>query len=210
MNNKSFKFLRYLIYTDFYRITEKLTVKKFISSLMNNEGFKYCFWMRVCRYLKYKKLLKLFFYPISKGILRHYKYKYGISISFMTSIGEGFYIGHFGGIVVNPQVIIGKNCSISQGVTLGKKNRGENIGKPKIGDHVYIAPGAKIFGGIKIGNNVAIGANCVVTKDIPDNAVAVGIPAKIISNKGSEGYVTRPDYKKYEDKFSLNKIKVKK
>lgn len=52
---------------------------------------------------------------------------------------------------------------------------------------------------MKIGNNVAIGANCVVTKDIPDNSVVVGIPGKVISSAGSEGYVNRIDYKSFED-----------
>ena len=54
---------------------------------------------------------------------------------------------------------------------------------------MYIAPGAKIIGGIKIGNNVAIGANAVVVKDLPDNAVAVGIPAEIISYNSSEDFI---------------------
>ncbi len=70
---------------------------------------------------------------------------------------------------------------------------------PTIGDNVYIAPGVKVFGKIKIGDNVAIGANCVVTKDIPDNAVVVGIPGRIISNEGSGGYIVYTDYKQFED-----------
>ena len=69
-------------------------------------------------------------------------------------------------------------------VTIGLKVRGKNRGNPTIGDNVYIAPGVKIFGDIKIGNNVAIGANCVVTKDIPDSSVVVGIPGKVISQEG--------------------------
>ena len=60
--------------------------------------------------------------------------------------------------------------------------------------NIYIGPGAKIVGAVRIGNNVAIGANCVVTKDVPDNSVVVGIPGKVISQKGSTGYVIRTDY----------------
>lgn len=86
---------------------------------------------------------------------------------------------------------IGENCNISQGVTIGVVNRGPKAGAPSIGDRVYIGPGAKIIGNIKIGNDVAIGANAVVTKDIPDNAVAVGVPAKVISYEGSAGYINR-------------------
>lgn len=195
----NFKYLKYLIYTDYFRIAKNLSIKGFLLSLIFTEGFKYCFWMRVCSYLRGNKFLRYPFYYIAKGILRHYKYKYGISIPFSTTIGTGFYIGHFGCIIVNSKAVIGNNFNISQGVTIGVKNRGKNIGTPIIGNNVYIGPGAKIFGKIKIGNNVAIGANCVVANDIPDNSVVVGIPAKIISNDGSVGYIQNTHYKTFEN-----------
>ena len=90
---------------------------------------------------------------------------------------------------MHPRAKIGKNCNISQGVTIGQSNRGKRAGVPVIGDSVFIGPGAKIFGAITIGNNVAIGANAVVTSDVPDNAVVAGIPARILSLLGSAGYV---------------------
>ena len=150
--------------------------------------------MRSCSYLKDKKILRYLVYPFSKIIYLHYSYKYGISIPFTCSIGKGFYIGHFGGIVVHNKAVIGSNCNISQGVTIGTSARGERKGCPKIGDYVYLGPGAKIFGAIKVGDNVAIGANCVVNKDIPSNAVVVGIPGKIVSYNGSAGCIIRTDY----------------
>ena len=107
-----------------------------------------------------------------------------------TKIGEGFYIGHFSGIVISSAAVIGKNCNISQGVTIGISGKGEDRGCPIIGDNVYIGAGAKVIGRITIGNNVAIGANAVVTKDVPDNAVVVGIPAKIISMDGASEILT--------------------
>ena len=116
---------------------------------------------------------------------------YGIQIPESTRIGEGFYIGHFGTIVVNAKAVIGKNVNISQGVTIGVANRGRHKGVPIIGDSVYIGPGAKIIGNIVVGNNVAIGANAVVVSDVPENACVAGIPAKVISMNGSEGYVNR-------------------
>jgi serine O-acetyltransferase len=70
--------------------------------------------------------------------------------------------------------------------------RGENRGSPKLGDRVFVGPGACLFGSITIGNDVAIGANAVVTKDLPDNAVAVGVPAKIVSYKGSQDFIDYP------------------
>ena len=121
-------------------------------------------------------------------------YKYGIDIPPHTKIVSGLYIGHFGCIRVSPNVIIGKNCNVSPWIAIGQVNRGVRKGWPVIGDNVYIGRGAKIIGNITIGNNVAIGANCVVTLDIPDNAVVVGIPGKVISYKGSEGYINNIDY----------------
>jgi len=118
-----------------------------------------------------------------------YGYRYGMEIPVATQIGSGFLVVHIGGIVVHQDVVIGNNFSISQGVTLGASYRGKRKGCPVIGDNVYIGPGAKVFGSIRIGNDVAIGANCVVTRDIPDNAVVVGIPGTVISYQGSDGYV---------------------
>lgn len=117
--------------------------------------------------------------------------KYGIQIPISCKIGEGFYIGHWGTIVVNSGVEIGNNVNISQGVTIGLLNRGKRMGTPIIGNEVYIGPGAKILGNIIIGNNVAIGANAVVLNDVPDNACVAGVPAKIVSMNGAGGYVNR-------------------
>ena len=94
-------------------------------------------------------------------------------------IGKESVFGHGGiGVVLHPKSIIGNHCIIGQGITVGGKSREVNV--PVIGDHVYIAAGARILGDVKIGNNVFIGANAVVVKDIPDNCIVAGIPAKII------------------------------
>ncbi len=113
----------------------------------------------------------------------------GIVLPFTAEIGKGLYIGHFGCIILNPDSIIGNYCNISNGNTIGQAGRGGIQKTPVIGNRVYIAPGAKIFGGIEIGNNVAIGANAVVTKSLPENSVAVGNPAKIINYKGSSDFI---------------------
>jgi serine O-acetyltransferase len=187
----------HLIQSDLYRYTGKISKYLLIRYLIINPGFKYTFWMRLNRYLRHKSMFLYSIGIIAKLFLIHYRYKYGIEIHPSTQIGSGFYIGHFGCIVVNPDAIIGNNCNISQGVTIGQSNRGKRKGCPTIGNEVNISPGAKIFGNIKIGNNVAIGANCVVTRDIPDNAVVVGIPGEVISYNGSDGYINRIDYEKY-------------
>lgn len=188
---------KYLISSDLYRIVGNMKFSELVRHVLFGESFKYIFWMRTCRYLRQHRVLKFLVYPVARAMLGKYKYKLGISVPFFTEIGSGFYIGHFGGIVVSYNSKIGKNCNISQGVTLGEANRGRNIGYPTIGDNVYIGPGAKIVGAVKVGNNAAIGANCVVTRDVPDNAVVGGSPAKVISYEGSRGYVNRTDYDSY-------------
>lgn len=113
----------------------------------------------------------------------------GISIAVDAIIGPGLYIGHWGGTRIGPQVKMGSRCNISPGVVLGFGRRDGKSGVPALGDRVYVATDAKIFGPIKVGSDVAIGANAVVCKDVPDHVTVGGIPAKIISNKGSAPYL---------------------
>lgn len=104
---------------------------------------------------------------------------FGCVIPYQTKIGEGTSFGYYGlGIVLHPNAIIGKNCKISQQVTIGGSIGQKEV--PRIGDSVVIGAGAKIIGNVIVGDNVIIGANSVVTRDIPNNAVAVGSPAKVI------------------------------
>jgi serine O-acetyltransferase len=113
----------------------------------------------------------------------------GIVLPFTAEIGKGLYIGHFGGIILSTKTRMGDYCNISQGVTIGQAGRDGKQYVPIIGNRVYIGPGAKLFGKITVGNNVAIGANAVVTMDLPENSVAVGVPAKIINYEGSKDFI---------------------
>lgn len=113
----------------------------------------------------------------------------GIRVAPRARIGPGLYIGHADGVVVGGGVVMGSNCNIQQGVTIGTSSRGERQGSPTIGNRVYFGPGAKVFGSIRVGDDVAIGANAVVTKSLPQRAVAVGIPARANSYKGSFEYI---------------------
>lgn len=111
---------------------------------------------------------------------------WGIEIPRTAKIGPGLYIGHYGGITVSSLAVIGRDCNLSQGITIGVSGSGAKRGAPTIGDNVYIAPGARLFGKIAIGNNVKVGANAVIHKDLPDNAIAVLDPGfKIISYAGN-------------------------
>ena len=180
---------KYIFMSDLYRYTGNVSARVFMKNLLFNPGYKYTFIMRATRYFKTTGIIGWPIHGIFRILLNHYKYKYGISIPYNTNISAGFYIGHFGGIIVNSKTVIGKNCNISQGVTIGKAYGGKFPGVPTIGDSVYIGPGAKVIGGITIGNDVAIGANCVLTKSVPDNSIVVGIPGEIKSYNGSGKYV---------------------
>ena len=185
---------KYLVLSDLHRITGSVSRRSLWRSVFLGGAFRYSFWMRTCAWMSGHSILRLTLYPFARLVLQHYVYKFGIDIPHTTQIGPGFYIGHFSGIIVNGKSIIGRDVNISQGVTLGRANRGSRRGTPVIGDRVYIGPGVKIVGSVKVGNNVAIGANCVITSDIPDSSVVVGVPGKVISNEGSQGYITRTDY----------------
>ena len=104
----------------------------------------------------------------------------GISLPISADIGPGLRIWHFGNIVIHADVVIGANCTLRQGVTIG--NRHEDGPAPQIGDNVEFGAYAQVLGGVKIGNNCKIGAMSVVLIDVPDGATAVGIPARIIED----------------------------
>lgn len=127
----------------------------------------------------YREMKKAHFKLKKYRICKKLNLKYGVSISIRANIGKSLYIAHNHGIVIGEGVNIGDDCTIYQDVTIGQ-NAG---GYPSIGNNVIIYAGAKIFGNITIGNNVIIGANAVVNKNIPDNAVIGGIPAKILKMK---------------------------
>lgn len=116
--------------------------------------------------------------------------RHGIAIPYNTRIGAGLYIGHFGGIVVNQDAVIGRDCNLNHNVTIGVKFGGANAGVPVIGDRVYLGPGCVVIGGIRIGDDVAVGANAVVVASVPDSGIVAGVPARLLSRRGSGDYVT--------------------
>ena len=101
-----------------------------------------------------------------------------------AQIGKGTKLSYGGlGVVIHKNAVIGDNCTIGQQVTLGGGNN-RYPGVPVIGNNVYIGKGAAVIGGFKVGDNVTIGVNAVVTKPLPDGAVAAGVPARILRIKG--------------------------
>lgn len=143
------------------------------------------FLRKASRYKKYSPLGILYRLQV-----RRYRYKFGFQIPVNTKIGEGFFIGHHGTIVINGKAKIGKNCNIAHGTTIGQANRGKLKGYPTIGDYVWMGTGSVIVGNIHIGSNVLIAPNSFVNIDIPDNSLVIGNPAKILKrNNPTKGYI---------------------
>ena len=113
----------------------------------------------------------------------------GISIPASAKIGHSFYIGNFGGIILNAKTIIGNNCNISQGVTIGVSGLNEKRGVPIIKNNVYIGANCVLAGKIIIEDNVLIGACSLVNTNVATNSVMLGVPAIKISEKGSFDYI---------------------
>ncbi len=115
----------------------------------------------------------------------------GCEISNQAILGPGLLLNHAQGIMIHGDVEVGRYCNISHQVTLGAAGRRDRPGAPRLGEGVFVGPGAKIFGPITLGDNVAVGANAVVTRNVPDNAVVVGIPAQVINYKGAADLILR-------------------
>ena len=136
-------------------------------------------------------------YGLRPGLLRKFcsmvylvLYKFvqiltGIELPCEAEVGRNFVIDHFGGIVVSGFARFGDDCRIRNGVVVGLA-RTDDPCAPVIGNNVDIGAGAKVLGRIRVGNNVLIGANAVVTRDVPDNSIAVGVPAVIKPRRVAE------------------------
>ena len=113
----------------------------------------------------------------------------GVDFPCTANIGPGVHLPHCGNIVVHADAIIGDDCCISQGVTIGVSGRGQRRGVPTLGNRVYVGVNAVVVGPIVIGDGVVIGANSLVNRDVPPNCTVLGVPSTVVSQQGSEGYL---------------------
>ena len=135
------------------------------------------------RSYQYWKSRGAFGWPLCKiAVMRHrfWSIVTGCDLPINSDIGGGLLMPHPNGIVIHPMCKIGPNCLIFQQATLGSNEAANRTGVPTLGGHVDVGAGAKILGPITVGDNAVIGANAVVLSDVPANAVAVGIPARVI------------------------------
>ena len=118
------------------------------------------------------------------------KIKYGVDLPVSTKVGEGFKIEHISGIVINPDVCIGKNCNIYNGVVIGKEKRGTKKGCPTIKNNVWIGANSVIVGKILIDEDVFIAPGAYVNFDVPPHSIVLGNPGKIIhKDNATKNYI---------------------
>lgn len=121
---------------------------------------------------------------IARWISQRSRHKTGVEIHPGATIGKGLFIDHGMGVVIGETTIIGDNCTIYQNVTLG--GTGKDTGKrhPTLGNNVLVGSGAKVLGPFKVGDNARIAAGAVVLSEVPPNATAVGVPARVVKING--------------------------
>lgn len=163
--------------SDLYCYEGKTSFGSFVKYYRKSAGFRFL--------VAFRLINEKGFWKIIGVILWMLRNKQLIQIQRKTKIGYGLYIGHGGPIVVNPTTIIGDNCNLSQFTTIGANDEQAAV----IGDNVYIAPNCCLVENVIIGNNVTIGAGSVVTKNIPENATAVGNYAKVINYNNPGRYI---------------------
>ena len=121
---------------------------------------------------------------IARWISQRSRHKTGIEIHPGAQIGKGLFIDHGMGVVIGETTVIGDNCTLYQNVTLG--GTGKDTGKrhPTLGNNVLVGSGAKVLGPFNVGDNARIAAGAVVLREVPPNATAVGVPARIVRLNG--------------------------
>lgn len=149
-----------------------------IEVLLLYSGLHAIIWYRLAN-LCYRH--RLFF--IARFLSQSARFWTGVEIHPGATIGKGLFIDHGSGIVIGETAVIGDNCTLYQGVTLGGTGKDKGKRHPTLGDNVMVGSGAKVLGPFKVGNNVKIAAGAVVLNEIPDDSTAVGVPARVIEKK---------------------------
>ena len=117
---------------------------------------------------------------IARFISQNARRRTGIEIHPGATIGKNLFIDHGMGVVIGETTIIGDNCTLYQGVTLGGTGKDHGKRHPTLGDNVLIGAGAKVLGPFRVGDNARVAAGAVVLSEVPNDATAVGVPARVV------------------------------
>ena len=157
----------------------------FLKRIFRPLEIKYIALFRKANMCKFKPLKLLYMLR-----LKRLSDKTKIQIPARTNIGEGFYIGHLGRVIIHPDAVLGKNVNLGTGVTIGMENRGKRKGAPVISDNCWIGTNAVIVGNVKIGSDVLIAPLTYVNFDVPDHSIVIGNPGRIIGKENAtEDYI---------------------
>jgi serine O-acetyltransferase len=129
------------------------------------------------------KLLRAPLSVVYRALYRGVRNFYGIELPYTVELGRRVIFEHQHGIVVHGSTVIGDDCIIRQGVTLGLRSLERLDEAPVLGAGVNVGAGAKIIGPVHVGDGAAIGANAVVLEDVPPGALAIGVPAKLVARR---------------------------
>ena len=150
----------------------------------NMEVFLYPSFQAILRYRVAHKLYRKKHYFLARWVSQRAARKTGIEIHPGAVLGHGILIDHGCGIVIGETTVVGDNCTIYQGVTLGGVGTKKGKRHPTIGNNVLIGAGAKILGAFEVGDNCQIAANAVLLKPLEENSTAAGIPARQVKKDG--------------------------
>ena len=148
----------------------------------NMEVFLYPSFRVMLSYRRAHRLYKKGHYFWARWISQRAARKSGIEIHPGAQIGKGLFIDHGSGVIIGETTIIGDNCTLYQGVTLGGTGKEQGKRHPTLGNNVMVSAGAKVLGSFKVGDNSKIGAGAVVIKEVPDNATVVGVPGRVVKH----------------------------
>lgn len=146
-------------------------------------GLHAVLWYRVAHWFYCRKM-----YFLARFFSQSGRFWTGIEIHPGAQIGKGLFIDHGSGVVIGETAVIGDDCTIYQGVTLGGTGKDKGKRHPTLGNNVMVGCGAKILGPFKVGDNARIAANAVVLDEVPPNSTAVGVPARVVKRDGVRVY----------------------
>jgi len=174
------------LYQDLYRFNGRRGWRALVSTALRKVNFRYMVYYRWYQSGRLRPVARLLLHRICRTTLN--------DIGWKATIGGGFVIVHAGGIAINNETVIGDNCTVYHGATIGMEFRGPRRGNPTIGNRVWIGANATVVGNITVGDDVLIAPSAFVNFNVPSHSIVLGNPARIIArDNATQGYITNAE-----------------